>query len=83
MAIPKKQCLEIVEDVAVGGGFIALYTCIVCSQIQIIYTTFQGLLNYCIAQICVHTFRFKHLGLELDCNCKYKFADKKVKRCVV
>ena len=45
MAIPKKQCLEIVEDVAVGGGFIALYTCIVCSQIQIIYTTFQGLLH--------------------------------------
>ena len=61
MAIPKKQCLEIVEDVAVGGGFIALYTCIVCSQIQIIYSTFQGLLNYCIAQIC------REKGKEVRC----------------
>ena len=52
------EIVEIIEDGAVVGGFIAFYTCIVCSQIQIIYSIFQGLLNYCIAQICVH-FRLK------------------------
>ena len=63
-----------VEDVAVSGGFIALYTCIVCIQIQIqiIFSTFQGLLNYYIAKFCVHTFRFRLLGLKFDWNCKYE-----------